>query len=312
MIGFPIGSPLSFFNNQNCIYLKGNAGTDGSMRFNIINEKLVLSERILGVWQEISIIDPVSEQWIKDWVNERLLGLDIEGKLQGDVEYYTNLPSSGETTGNIYYVQKRSLNYFLQPWNDKHDAGYWELIDDSPYNWQKVKKYGSVPQISAAEITAATSTEIKLYSPSDVKSLIEQHTTTSANRQFLGFGYADVINVNNSFVIYAADTVGQVNSFQGYRMIRPGKVTGISLQCRCTTGTSFGSYEASLMINTFTKNVDITISNPSVSSNMGGYSATENYSFNAGDRIGVELKLVDNGGYNPAIYDTEVIIEIET
>jgi hypothetical protein len=97
-------------------------------------------------------------------------------------------------------------------------------------------------------------------------------------------------------------------------MIRAGTVTGVSLQFNCTNATTIGLLTATVQDGG--TNTTMAVTYPSggagaiaVSNDLGHQSTSNSFSFSAGDRINVELSLLEVDGDSCTVDDIAVIVE---
>jgi hypothetical protein len=133
-------------------------------------------------------------------------------------------------------------------------------------------------------------------------------------RQTLLFGNSSLMTATSTTVTTDGRTVNGVLNTQGYRMVRDGIVTGISLQFRCTDATSIGSLTATVQDNA--SNTSMSVAYPvggagtiSVSDNLGHQSTSSAFEVSAGDRINVELSLLEIDGDTCSVDDIAVVVD---
>jgi len=144
---------------------------------------------------------------------------------------------------------------------------------------------------------------------SDIIDTSGYQTGVLKTRQPLTFGYNNAITQTGVGVTTVdAKTVNGSENTQGYRMIRAGKVTGISLQFRGINAGTDAQLKATVQLNAanqaMTEGVVVAVSN-----NLGDDNTSNSFTFSAGDRINVELELEEVTGGNPSVEDIAVVVE---
>ena len=129
-------------------------------------------------------------------------------------------------------------------------------------------------------------------------------------RQTLLFGYAASITANDEGIALDAVTVDGSKNGQGYRMLRAGTVSGVSVQCDVTNATSSGTFTIKVQKNAVNQTMTVA---PVITSigDTGAYSTSNTFTIIAGDRINVELDL-DVSGDIVAVENIAVIVEFMT
>jgi len=130
--------------------------------------------------------------------------------------------------------------------------------------------------------------------------------TLSPTRSYLAFGYASGISSSGTVECY---TVDGVQNGKGYRMIRSGKITGVSIQFNASTIADITSVSATVYKNGSSTSVSCSKEFDGTEGS-GSYGAhnTGSVEFSAGDTIMVK---VSNDGFIE-FGDIAVIVEIET
>jgi len=125
-------------------------------------------------------------------------------------------------------------------------------------------------------------------------------------RAHLLFGYNAMIT--GTSVTTDAKTVDGATNENGYRMIRAGTITGISIQYRCTESAYGGYLYATVQKNKVNSSM-VVIGPVSVTGNDLGNSTTSNsFTFSAGDRINVELLLGCSD--SATVEDIAIMVEV--
>ena len=131
------------------------------------------------------------------------------------------------------------------------------------------------------------------------------------SKQLLIFGYNAIITaLSGATTTIDAFTLNGASNDQGYRTIRNGKVTGVSLQYEvATTGT--GTFAATVQRNAV--NESMSVFNTVTSGDKGISSTANSFSFVAGDTINVELELEETASSGTIEGDdVSILVEIET
>ena len=143
---------------------------------------------------------------------------------------------------------------------------------------------------------------------SDIINVSGYQTGVLKTRQLLCFGYDTSIPIDDENVTLDMYTVDGSANGQGYRMIRAGTVTGVSIQCDVTDATSSGYLRAYVQLNGANQSMYASAS-ISGTGDTGGSSTSNSFSFSVGDRINVEIDF-DSVGETAAIENIAVLVEI--
>jgi len=127
----------------------------------------------------------------------------------------------------------------------------------------------------------------------------------------LPFGYDAEISIDDSTVTVDAYTVGGVSNTNGYKMLRAGTVTGISIQYRCTSATTNGSLKAYVQKNKVNQSMYANGAVSSVSDDLGASTTSDAFTFAAGDRINVELQLSEGDMDQVKVEDIAILVEVQ-
>ena len=131
-------------------------------------------------------------------------------------------------------------------------------------------------------------------------------------RQIVSFGYDASLSAGAGATTTAdAKAENGATNGQGFRMIRDGKVTGLSMQYDCTTSGG-GSFTATVQKNA--SNQSMNVSGAINATGDKGVSTTSNpLTVSAGDRVNVELTIQETDGSGTiAVDDIAVFVELET
>ena len=137
-------------------------------------------------------------------------------------------------------------------------------------------------------------------------------------RSFLAFGHNSGDSANDTPVtIYpyltGGDNTGGVANGKGYRMMRAGKITGVSCQFDCTDASVVGSMYVTVYKNGSTA-TSVTATSPTLSSitDYGMHSTSNSATFNAGDTIYCRCVLEGDEVDAVAVDDIAIIVEVST
>ena len=146
---------------------------------------------------------------------------------------------------------------------------------------------------------------------SDIIDTSGYQTGVLKTRQTLLFGYDANITAEDGSTVVDAHTVDGSANGQGYRMIRAGKVTGVSLQFDCTDATVSGDLKATLQLNASNQTMLVQV-NTTSTGDLGGYSTANSFTFSAGDTINVELDLSEDAVDQCIVNNVAIVVEIMT
>lgn len=231
----------------------------------------------------------------------------------GDVKFYKNVNLSDtsslgwesgaqfsqDTTNSILYLQTYHLaldNSLKLYWGDgalSYDTNLYRSAAN-------ILKTDDAFDCNSLKIGGAEAFDSSGYQQSGAKT-----------RQKLPFGYATSISVNASLsTTKDAKTVDSAVNGQGYRMLRAGKVTGISLQCDCTDDTGGGSIKAIPQKNGINQTMIVGVAD--AAGDVGGYSTANSFDYSAGDTINVEITVEETKGTGSLAFENiAIIVEIE-
>ena len=136
-------------------------------------------------------------------------------------------------------------------------------------------------------------------------------------RQTLLFGYNTAITADDETITIDACTVnGSANSY-GYRMIRGGTISGISLQFNCTDGSIGALFKATVQdggVNTsmVAQYPSGGVGNIPINNNLGYQSTANSFTVSAGDTINIELSLYEEEMQTVTVDDIAIIVEFLT
>jgi hypothetical protein len=149
---------------------------------------------------------------------------------------------------------------------------------------------------------------------SEIITTTSEQTGNFKTRQTLLFGRDAALTQIGGTNTVDATTIDSATNTRGYRMIRAGTVTGVSLQFNCTNATTIGLLTATVQDGG--TNTTMAVTYPSggagaiaVSNDLGHQSTSNSFSFSAGDRINVELSLLEVDGDSCTVDDIAVIVE---
>jgi len=145
---------------------------------------------------------------------------------------------------------------------------------------------------------------------SDIINDSGEQTGSFKTRSTITFGSASGITAQNDTVTDDAFTVNGADNTMGYKMIRSGKVTGLSFQCRVTSATTTGNFKATVQKNGTNQSMTTSINPTSVSNDQGSYTTSNSFSFSAGDKINVELELAEIDNVSCTVEDIAIVVEI--
>jgi len=121
------------------------------------------------------------------------------------------------------------------------------------------------------------------------------------------FGYN--AEITGTSVTTDAKTVDGATNNNGYRMLRAGTITGISIQYRCTESASvIGYLYATVQKNKVNSSMLVSGSVTATGNDLGNSTTSNSFTFSAGDRINVELFL---SCYDSAtVEDIAIMVEV--
>ncbi len=138
---------------------------------------------------------------------------------------------------------------------------------------------------------------------------------TLKTRQCLSFGYNAIISATSGTTTVDAHTVDGSANAQGYRMIRAGTVTGVSLQFDVTnasTEPAADTFIATVQKNGANQSMAVTVETMTSTGDYGAQSTSTSFTMAAGDTINVELSLTEDTGDQLNVENVAVIVEITT
>ena len=121
------------------------------------------------------------------------------------------------------------------------------------------------------------------------------------------FGYNAMIT--GTSVTTDAKTVDGATNENGYRMIRAGTITGISIQYRCTESAYGGYLYATVQKNKVNSSMVVIGSVTATGNDLGNSTTSNSFTFSAGDRINVELFLSCYGSA-ATVEDIAIMVEV--
>jgi len=120
------------------------------------------------------------------------------------------------------------------------------------------------------------------------------------------FGYnAKIIGIS---VTTDAKTVDSVTNENGYRMIRAGTITGISIQYRCTESAYGGYLYATVQKNKVNSSMVVNGPVTVTGNDLGNFTTRNSFTFSAGDKINVELLLYCSD--SATVEDIAIMVEV--
>lgn len=126
----------------------------------------------------------------------------------------------------------------------------------------------------------------------------------------LPFGYNAEISATGVTTTVDAKTIDGSTNANGYRMLRAGTVTGISIQYRCTDLTDDGALRAYVQKNKVNQSMYADGSVASVSDDLGASTTANSFTFVANDRINVEIQLGEGSANVVKVEDIAIVVEI--
>ena len=122
------------------------------------------------------------------------------------------------------------------------------------------------------------------------------------------FGYN--AEITGTSVTTDAKTVDGATNNNGYRMLRAGTITGISIQYRCTESASvIGYLYATVQKNKVNSSMLVSGSVTATGNDLGNSTTSNSFTFSAGDRINVELFLSCYGSA-ATVEDIAIMVEV--
>jgi len=128
-------------------------------------------------------------------------------------------------------------------------------------------------------------------------------------RAHLLFGYNAQINAFEETITEYAKTVDGVGNEYGYRMMRAGRVTGISYTYTCNS--IYGQSELNAIVLKNGVATDVIVSDsPTAGAGKGSYNLSNTVTFVAGDLLSVEIELY-NEYYGVTVSEFAIMVEIQ-
>ena len=121
------------------------------------------------------------------------------------------------------------------------------------------------------------------------------------------FGYN--AEITGTSVTTDAKTVDGATNNNGYRMLRAGTITGISIQYRCTESAYGGCLYATVQKNKVNSSMLVSGSVTATGNDLGNSTTSNSFTFSAGDRINVELFLSCYGSA-ATVEDIAIMVEV--
>ena len=122
------------------------------------------------------------------------------------------------------------------------------------------------------------------------------------------FGYN--AEITGTSVTTDAKTVDGATNNNGYRMLRAGTITGISIQYRCTkSAPNYGYLYATVQKNKVNSSMLVSGSVTATGNDLGNSTTSNSFTFSAGDRINVELFLSCYGSA-ATVEDIAIMVEV--
>ena len=121
------------------------------------------------------------------------------------------------------------------------------------------------------------------------------------------FGYN--AEITGTSVTTDAKTVDGATNNNGYRMLRAGTITGISIQYRCTKSAYGGYLYATVQKNKVNSSMLVSGSVTATGNDLGNSTTSNSFTFSAGDRINVELFLSCYGSA-ATVEDIAIMVEV--
>ena len=116
--------------------------------------------------------------------------------------------------------------------------------------------------------------------------------------------------ITGTSVTTDAKTVDGATNNNGYRMLRAGTITGISIQYRCTESASvIGYLYATVQKNKVNSSMLVSGSVTATGNDLGNSTTSNSFTFSAGDRINVELFLSCYGSA-ATVEDIAIMVEV--
>lgn len=97
-------------------------------------------------------------------IYDSLMGETFGERVDGEVEYYSDLPSASGSSGRIYKVKKRTANYWTLGVTARHLAGYYESTGTE---W-KFKPNSALPVYNYDGGDNSDSTNYRQFTPKDI------------------------------------------------------------------------------------------------------------------------------------------------
>ena len=120
------------------------------------------------------------------------------------------------------------------------------------------------------------------------------------------FGYN--AEITGTSVTTDAKTVDGATNNNGYRMLRAGTITGISIQYRCTESAYGGCLYATVQKNKVNSSMLVSGSVTATGNDLGNSTTSNSFTFSAGDRINVELLLGCSD--SATVEDIAIMVEV--
>jgi len=136
---------------------------------------------------------------------------------------------------------------------------------------------------------------------------------THKTRSLILFGYKDEITAAEETVVEWARTVDGIGNEYGYRMLRAGKVTGISCVYSCINVGGESTLTIEICKNGIATDVKLTGAVTSTGNGLGVYKLDNSFSFEASDVISAKITLYnDVGGVRVSCFSIVAEIEFES
>jgi len=143
---------------------------------------------------------------------------------------------------------------------------------------------------------------------SDIIDTSGYQTGVLKTRQTLLFGYNTAVTVNADENTWDAHTVDGSSNTQGYRMLRAGKVAGISIQLSVTASSPDSTILATVQKNGVNQSLAVELTD-SGSGNQGGAATGSSFTVAANDRVNVELYITEADDTNFTVEDIAIVVE---
>ena len=112
-------------------------------------------------------------------IHDSLIGESFGALVDGEVEYYANLPAASTTTGRIYKVQKRTANYWTLGVTARHLAGYYE---SNGTVW-KFKPNSALPVFNYDGSDTSSTPNYRQFTPKDIVDLSSMGAFDSVSKE---------------------------------------------------------------------------------------------------------------------------------